>query len=192
MGDRYELIGEIGRGGFGTVYLGRHRAALGFVRNVAIKLLHADEGPGQAGQRFRDEARLLALLSHRAIVGATDLTRVHNRWAVVMEHVDGASLTDLVRANGPLPVRAALQLIAEIASALDHAWRTEGPDGRPLQLLHRDVKPGNLMLTAAGQAKLLDFGIARAQFAAREARTEDERLGSASYMAPERWLGRRS
>lgn len=95
--------------------------------------------------------------------------------------------TPLVRASGPIPLAPALEILAECAGALHVAYTREGPDGRPLRLLHRDLKPSNLQLTAAGEVKILDFGIARAEFASREAETRSVFFGSVGYIAPERF-----
>jgi serine/threonine protein kinase len=89
-----------------------------------------------------------------------------------------------------MPVGPVLDIVAEVAGALHVAYHTEGQGGRPLKLLHRDIKPGNIQLTPAGEVKVLDFGVARADFEAREAETRAVRFGSAGYLAPERLTGR--
>ncbi len=159
----------------------------GFTRKVALKVLNADMvGVEDVAHRLRDEARLLGLLRHRAIVQVDGLVLLNDRWTVVMEYIEGSDLQRLLRASGPMPLGCALEVISEVASALDIAYATPGPNGVPLHLLHRDIKPPNILLTAAGEIKVLDFGIARAEFSGREAQTKSVLYGSIGYMAPER------
>jgi serine/threonine-protein kinase len=185
-GRSYEIRALLGEGGFGSVYAATLRSSGGFTQTVALKVLRAsvagDEG---ALRRFRDEARLLGLLRHRAIVGVHSVFESEGRPVLVMELIEGAHLGVLV-AMDPLPPTVALAVVAEVASALDVAQRTAGPDGRPLNLLHRDIKPSNIQLTAAGEVKVLDFGIARADLLDRQADTRSHVVGSLLYMAPER------
>jgi serine/threonine-protein kinase len=186
---RYRVIGAVGRGGFGTVYRADVLGERGFTKPVALKLLSAEKaGVDDALGRFRDEARVLGLVRHRAIVNVDALVKLSGRWAVVMEFVDGVDLRTLRRV-GTVPLGPALEIVGEIAAALDAAYHQTGPDGRPLQLVHRDIKPGNLRVTAAGDVKVLDFGIARAEYESREARTRMHTLGTPTYMAPERLEG---
>lgn len=160
-----------------------------FQKEVAIKLMNENlQGAEEMARRQRDEARVLGLVRHRAILQVDGLVRLNGAWAVVMEFIDGANLTEVLRV-GQLPPRCALQVAAEVASALHVAYTTKGPDGRELKLLHRDIKPSNIQLSAAGEVKLLDFGIARADFESREAETVDLIMGTLRYMAPERLDG---
>ena len=183
---RYEIGGVVGRGGFGTVYRATLHTEGGFAKAVAIKVLHDDiAARADPLARLRDEARMLGLVRHRALVAADSLIHFDGRWAVVMEFVEGASLDEAIR-SGPLPARAAIEAAAEVAAALDAAYRAQ-PDGeRPMRLLHRDVKPSNVRVGPAGEVKLLDFGVARADFDAREAQTRGVVYGSRPYLAPER------
>lgn len=187
---RYRLLHELGRGGFGAVFEAEVEGEEGFRKRAAVKIIHAD-APfyDEMARRLRDEARILGLVRHRAIVGVDELVRIDGQWAVAMEYVDGVSLHALLRA-GPIPPAVALGVVAEVAGALHAAWDTLGPEGRPLRLVHRDVKPGNIQVTRFGEVRLLDFGIARADFDARESQTRSMAFGSASYMAPERHAGR--
>ena len=179
----------LAQGGFGTVYAAELHMAEGFSRTVAIKVLNdTDEVAQEYAQRLRDEARMLGLIRHRAIVDPLGLINLQGRWAVAMELVPGVDLAQII-ALGPIPATAALAIVAECASALHVAYTREGPGGVPLKLLHRDLKPGNIRLTPEGDIKILDFGAGRAEFQAREARTEVFTFGSMSYMAPERMDG---
>jgi serine/threonine protein kinase len=161
----------------------------GFKRAVALKVLNPDVAEtGEVARRFRDEARVLGLLRHRAIVQVDGLVHLGDRQALVMEFIDGADLGRIM-ALGPIPVGAALEIVGEVANALDVAVHTPGPDGRALGLLHRDVKPSNIRITPVGEVKVLDFGVARADFGLREAVTKSYLLGSNGYMGPERFEG---
>lgn len=179
----------LGRGGFAEVYRatvtrGRHE------REVAVKLLHVDgASASQPIERLRDEARLLRRLAHPNILEVVDLLVVGDNLALVTEYVDGADLRELVRQRA-LPPRAAADVVAQVARALDHALHALGPDGDPLRLVHRDVKPANIRLGRDGRVKLLDFGMARAAID-REANTRPESaFGSYAFMAPEQFTGK--
>jgi tRNA A-37 threonylcarbamoyl transferase component Bud32 len=184
---RYRIEQVLGRGGFGTVYKAMLTAAGDFQKPVALKVLNEDM-VDRSGvlERLKDEARLLGLLHHRAIVQVDGLARLDGRWAVVMEYVEGVSLRELL-STGPIPVGPTLLIAAEVSGALDAAWRRLGPSGQPLRLLHRDIKPSNIQLTPNGDVKLLDFGVARADLDSREAETKRHLVGSLPYMAPERF-----
>jgi len=188
LAGRFRVIERLGEGAFGTVYLAE-TLGTGVTRQVAIKVPHPDRMSGDVMARLRDEARLGALIRHRAIVRVDDLVEVEGTWAVVMEYVEGCDLAELLTA-GPVPPRAALAIAEEVAQALHAAWHQPGPDGTSLQLVHRDVKPSNLRVTPAGEVKLLDFGVARARFDTREVMGTGAVLGTHTYLAPERFEGR--
>jgi serine/threonine protein kinase len=182
----FQIESVLGKGGFGTVYRALFRGEGGFAKRVAIKVLNASKGDFEDyARRLRDEARMMGLLSHRAIVRADRLVLIEGRWAVVMELIDGVDLAAILRV-APLPVGPVVEILAEVAGALHAAQQTPGADGRPLNLQHRDLKPSNLMLTRYGEVKVLDFGGARAEFEAREACTRQFSYGTQEYMAPER------
>lgn len=185
---RYRILEVVGEGGFGKVYRARLEGAEGFAKDVAIKLLSDEDAPAIVLQRFRDESRILGLVRDRAVVTVDPPTRLEGRWAVVMEFVDGTNCQRLMKET-PLPPRTALEVVQEVARALDNVYSQEGPDGSPLRLVHRDIKPGNIQLTPAGTVKVLDFGIARAEFAARESKTTTHIGGTFGYIAPERLHG---
>lgn len=186
---RYQVLHPIGRGGFGTVYRANLLGDAGFVKPVALKVLNPEfSGRSDLAERLRDEARMLGLLQHRAVVHVDSLVQLEGNWTVVMEYVHGVDLS-VAAAAGALPPRAALEIAAEVASALHVAWTTRRPDHQPLCLIHRDIKPGNIIVTATGGVKVLDFGIARAEFHEREARTGDMAPGTPGFLAPERLEG---
>ena len=198
-GRRYEVLGVVGRGSVGTVYHARMLGEGGFCKNVGLKVLHpsGERDIVELAQRLRDEARVLGLVSHRAIVGVDALVQLAGRWTVVMEYVPGASLLELTEADKPgerlaLPARVAIEVVGELAGALDVAFHTRGPDAQPLRLLHRDLKPSNVRLTRSGEVKILDFGFAKAQFPEREARTRHLSYGSLGYVPHELLEGRES
>ncbi|MEZ4240277.1 MAG: protein kinase [Myxococcota bacterium] len=180
------MLGVLGKGGFGTVYHARLEGADGFVKEVAIKLLTAQDPSPEMLSRFRDEARILGMVRDRAIVNVDPPTRLEGRWAVVMEYVDGVDCRRLLKAHGPLPPLVALAIVEEVARTLDVLWHHPGMDGKPIQLLHRDLKPSNIQVTPGGAVKLLDFGVARADIEQRETRTANDVAGTMAYMAPER------
>lgn len=180
----------LGSGGFGTVWRAELMGPEGFRKPVAVKLLNAKGADDpELGRRLRDEARVLGMIRHQAVVGVDDLVRVGERWAVVMEYVPGADLEALLH-QGPLAPRVAAEIIGQAAMALDAAHHARHPEsGAPLSVVHRDIKPANIRVTEAGEVKVLDFGIARARFDAREAETRSMRFGTPGYIAPERYDG---
>ncbi len=183
---RYWFLEVLGRGAFGSVYRAELQGRGGFRKQVAVKMLHPDRTSSpEVVRRLRDEARLLAHVSHPGIVQVDGLIQLRGQWAVVMEYVQGVSLRELI-ALGPVPILCAVQLIQKTAEALDAAHNAVDGD-RPLELVHRDIKPSNILLTPDGNVKLLDFGVALANPDAREARSDELFFGAAEYMAPERW-----
>jgi serine/threonine-protein kinase len=142
-------------------------------RKRALKLLRADlERLDEAVARLRDEGRLLALLEHPAIVQVEDIVRIQGRVGLVMEYVEGTDLRQLLKAKVQLPPSVVLELIATVADALGSAVDLPSPTtGRPLRLVHRDIKPGNIMVSRHGRIKLLDFGVARSHEVSRDTQT---------------------
>jgi serine/threonine protein kinase len=183
---RYWFLEVLGTGGFGSVYRAELQGQGGFRKNVALKMLHPNRtSSAEVVRRLRDEARLLAHVSHPGIVQVDGLIQLRGQWTVVMEYVPGVSLQELV-ALGPVPILCAVQIVEKIAEALDAAHNaTDGE--RRLDLVHRDIKPSNILLTPDGSVKLVDFGVALADPDLREARTDELFFGAPEYMAPERW-----
>ena len=186
---RYEIITHLASGGMATVYLGRVLGVAGFQRLVAIKSLHphiaADQ---QFVTMFLDEARLAARIRHPNVVPTLDLERGAEGLYLVMEFVEGDSLLGLLRAtvkhNKPIPAGIVLRIMLDVLQGLEAAHEQAGDHGEPLNLVHRDVSPHNIMVGLDGVTRLTDFGIARAE--ERIGNTRDGQLkGKLSYMAPE-------
>lgn len=192
---RFRFLKELSEGAFGKVYLAEMVTGDNFKSVVAIKLLHGKwAGHEEIVQRSRDEARVLGLLHHRNIIRVEDLTSISGQVAIIMEYLNGVDLKTLVartRDSGErIPRKVAFDICSQVASALEAAYYHRPLQGsEPLLLIHRDIKPSNVMLTVAGEVKVLDFGTAQAQFDDREAHTQALAFGSAAYMAPERLLG---
>ncbi|MBT3218215.1 MAG: protein kinase [Proteobacteria bacterium] len=189
---KFHFIREIASGGFGSVYLAKVIHGDGFSRLVAIKLLHQKWTENDdVSSRMRDEARLLGWLRHKNIVDVIDLTLIDGRCAVIMEYLEAVDMKIVVNASKyykkVIPLRVCLEVTAAVASALDAAYNRPPYAGeKPLRVIHRDIKPSNIMVDDAGTVKVLDFGVARAEFDEREAETQELSFGSVDYMPPER------
>lgn len=177
----------IGAGAFGTVYQAELQTGRGFQRQVAVKVIQARGPDGDMFlSRIRDEARLLGLLQDDAILKVLDMVRIDGVDAVVMEYIEGVDLDSIAKDTGAPSPMALAELGALVAGALHRAHTAVHPaDGSPLGVIHRDVKPANIMVTRSGGVRLLDFGVARAKFEARESYTGQLVLGTLNYMAPE-------
>ena len=178
LSGRYRLDAQIGAGGMSTVY---RAFDVNLERRVAIKLLHREmSADSDQLERFRREARAVAQLSHPHIVGVIDAGEDENRPYIVFEYVEGETLKDRIRRLGRLPVDESLAYAIEIARALGCAHAHE--------IVHRDVKPQNVLLDPEGSAKVTDFGIARSL--RDDGLTADGRvLGTTDYVSPEQALG---
>jgi serine/threonine protein kinase len=177
---RYELIELIGRGGMSSVWRSHDRL---LDRTVAIKVLHEQFTKDEEYvERFRREARSVAQLSHPNIVTVIDRGEEDGRQYIVFEFVEGENLKQVLERSGPLPVRDALLLALQMARALGFA--------HDRGLIHRDVKPQNVLLNEEGQAKMTDFGIARSVDVDGVTITGTV-LGTSEYIAPEQARGQR-
>jgi serine/threonine protein kinase len=180
IAERYELEEVVGTGGMSTVYRAHDQL---LERYVALKVLHPHyAGDEEYVERFRREARSVAQLSHPHIVTVIDRGEDDGQQFIVFEYVDGENLKQLVERTGPLPTRRAIELAIEIADALAFA-HDHG-------LIHRDVKPQNVLLTPDGDAKVTDFGIARS-FEVEHGMTQTGTvLGTSNYLSPEQAGGK--
>jgi serine/threonine-protein kinase len=177
---RYELLELVGRGGMSSVWRSQDRL---LDRTVAIKVLHEQfTQDDEYVERFRREARSVAQLSHPNIVTVIDRGEEDGQQYIVFEYVEGENLKQLIEGSGPLPVRDALLLALQMARALGFA--------HDRGLIHRDVKPQNVLLSEDGQAKMTDFGIARSVDVEGVTITGTV-LGTSEYIAPEQARGQR-
>jgi serine/threonine-protein kinase len=174
---KYRIVGQLGRGGAGVVYKAVDET---LHRDVAVKTLNPDLANTEVMSRFRAEATILARLNHPQIATIFELFRADGDLLMVMEFVRGESLDKLSERVGAISPERAAYIIDQILSALEHAHRGG--------VVHRDVKPANVMVTDEGSIKIMDFGIARVLGA--EQKTVDFRLmGTPAYMSPEQVLG---
>lgn len=182
---RYRFIRELGRGGMGSVYLAEHRMMKQF---RAIKIITPSQsGNPRAVERFKREIALLSKLCHPAIVQGFDGEDAGGLYLLVMEYIEGESLAQVLERRGPLPIGTACEYARQVAFGLQYAHE-QG-------LVHRDIKPANLMLTTAGQVKILDFGLARLTSESQpEASLTQEHaaMGTPDYVAPEQALDARN
>ncbi|OZD73276.1 serine/threonine protein kinase [Rhodococcus sp. 05-340-1] len=184
LSSRYELGEILGFGGMSEVHLARDTR---LDRDVAIKVLRADLARDPTFYlRFRREAQNAAALNHPAIVAVYDTGEAETEAGplpfIVMEYVDGDTLRDIVRAEGPMAPRRAMEVIADVCAALDFSHRNG--------IVHRDVKPANIMINNAGAVKVMDFGIARAIADSSSPMTQTAAvIGTAQYLSPEQARG---
>jgi serine/threonine-protein kinase len=182
IAERYEIEERVGTGGVSSVYRARDRL---LERLVALKVLHPHYGDDEEYvERFRREARSVAQLSHPHIVTVIDRGEDDGQQFIVFEYIDGENLKQLVARTGPLPTRRALELSVEIADALSFAHEHG--------LIHRDVKPQNVLVSPDGDAKVTDFGIARSLDVGHGVTQTGTVLGTSNYLSPEQASGKQT
>ena len=177
--DRYEILRKIARGGMAEVYLAKD---LSLDRSVALKVLFPELSVDRSFvERFRREAQSAARLSHPNIISVYDWGEAERTYFIVMEYIEGAPLSNIIHENGPLnPERAGI-IAADVASALEYAHKRG--------VIHRDVKPGNVLINEDGHVKVADFGIARAKSGQESLTQTGAVLGTANYFSPEQAQG---
>lgn len=193
MGDEHafipglEVLAKLSAGGMGEILLARRRGALGFEKLLAVKIIKGELARRPDIQAmFLDEARLVALLDHPNIAQVHDFGEAGGTLFLAMEYVPGIPLNQLLARRGrPLPPLVAARIASEVARGLHAAHELTDLDGRSLGVVHRDVSPGNLILTYEGRIKILDFGIAFMSERESPDTQVGELKGKPSYMAPE-------
>jgi serine/threonine-protein kinase len=191
---RYALVEQLGQGGMAEIYAAVTTGEGTFRRPVVIKRLRPEliADPGAVSQ-FCDEANLLAALHHPNIVAVHDFGRAQNQYFLAEEYVAGRNLGRIIErrlssTRRPLPVEIIAHVGCEILKGLEYAHGLRDGDGRPLAIVHRDVSPENVMVSALGEVKLLDFGVVKAE--GRLTKTETGVVkGNVTYMAPEQARG---
>ena len=177
LAGRYELIEKIGDGGMAVVYKAKDRL---LNRYVAVKILRPEfTRDAQFIESFRKESQAAAGLQHPNIVNVYDVGKEGNIYFIVMELIDGRPLSDIIEENGPLDYRNVIEIGKQVAAALSLAHKNH--------IIHRDVKPHNIMITKDGVAKLADFGIAKAISSSTIVNKDEggQVMGSVHYFSPE-------
>jgi serine/threonine-protein kinase len=190
----YELLQKLATGGMAEIYIARREGPHGFSKRIALKrILPQLAADPEFVAMFIDEARLCAQLTHPNLVQVFDFGEEEGELYMAMELVEGTTGAKVARAAAsrgePVPTEVALYIALSVGRGLAHAHEACDEEGRPLGLVHRDVSPGNILISRAGAVKLADFGIARA--AEFERRTDQGQLkGKLGYMSPEQVTGR--
>ncbi len=190
---RWEIVKRLGSGGMADVYLARSKGEAGFEKLVAIKVMHPHLARNErAVEHFLDEARLAARISHPNVVQIQDLGKIGNDYVIVMEYVEGVDLERMLAsariAGRQVPVDVGLAILCRICDGLNAAHKAQAPDGTPLNVIHRDVKSANVLVSKQGGVKVVDFGIAKAASQSHMT-VAGETKGTPSMMAPEQRVG---
>lgn len=178
LGGRYEIIERVGGGGMAVVYKGQD---ILLHRHVAVKVLRSQYVHDEEFiHRFRREAQAAASLSHPNVVSIYDVGQQEDVHYIVMEYIEGTTLNDLIKEKAPLQIEEAVHIASQICDALDHAHHN--------QIIHRDIKPHNILIGRNGRVKVTDFGIARAVTSSTITQTGSV-VGSVHYFSPEHAKG---
>lgn len=190
---KYRLLAELGQGGMARVFLAVAHGPSGFSKLVVLKMVrsHLTEDADML-QMFLDEARLAGRLNHPNVVQTYEVSEYDGRHVLVMEYLEGQSLSTVLRKNKPdepgFSTAQCIRVLIEALNGLHYAHELRDLDGTVLNLVHRDVSPQNIFVTYDGSVKVLDFGIAKAVTSASETRAGVIK-GKIAYMAPEQFLG---
>jgi serine/threonine protein kinase len=191
----YLLLARLAQGGMGEVYLAKSGGVAGIEKHSVVKTLRPHfTADREYVTRFIDEARVVVGLNHRNIAPTFDVGRVGGQYYLAMEFIPGRDLRNIddvwrAQRGRPMDEAVALHVICEVLEALDYAHRAKDPvSGKPLQLIHRDISPQNVMISLEGEVKLIDFGLA--QSTQKEEHTQPHVvMGKMAYMAPEQARG---
>ena len=189
----FKLVNKVAEGGMATVYEAQQLGPSGFSKRIALKVIHPSfaQRP-EFLQLFIDEAKLSANLLHGNIVQIYQLGEVAGDYFIAMEFIPGPTLRSIVdrhrEVGKAMPQTLAAYIASRVCRALDFAHNFVGPDGNRLDIVHRDVSPGNIMATWDGHIKLADFGIAKARTSIDPA-SDGIRIGKKHYMSPEQLTG---
>ncbi len=189
----YRLIAPLATGGMAELFIAKTAGVSGFEKQVALKVIHPNySSDPDFVKMLVDEAKLAVQLQHANIVQTYDLGQVDGQYYIAMELIDGADLYKILKTGSEkeldFPIDVAAYITAEVATGLDYAHRKNDPMGRPLQIVHRDVSPQNVLVSREGEVKIVDFGIAKA--ALRGQHTQAGVIkGKYFYMSPEQSWG---
>ncbi|MEM7605700.1 MAG: serine/threonine-protein kinase [Myxococcota bacterium] len=185
---KYTLIAKIGHGGMAEVFLAVSRGPAGFTKLAVLKRLHPHLEDEALVGMFLDEARLAARLNHPHVVQTYEIGDADGLHYLAMEYLEGQSLAHVLhqcrRRGQPMPLAVGVRLFIDVLDGLHYAHTLRDFDGTPLHVVHRDISPGNLFVTYEGQAKILDFGIAKAGTQLNETQAGQVK-GKFAYIAPE-------
>ncbi len=189
----YEVLLSVARGGMARVWAARQHGARGFTRLVALKTVLPELDEPEFEEMFVDEARVAARIHHPNVCEIFELIEHEGVLGLSMEWIDGGTLNAIIERAAqarPLEARVAAQIVAQAAAGLHAAHSLLDDSGAPMQLVHRDVSPQNILISRAGHVKVADFGIAKALGGSREATAVGQIKGKLSYMSPEQADGK--
>ncbi len=193
---RYEIVDRLAVGGMAEIYIARAKGARGFEKEYVLKLIHPKYiGDHDFIRMLVDEAKLTAALQHQNIAQVNDLQADGDNYFIVMEYVRGKDLYQLLAdafdQRKKFPFDVAVYIASEIAAGLNYAHNKVAPDGSPLNLVHRDISPQNVLVSFQGEVKVVDFGVAKAAMGARPETQAGIIKGKFRYMSPEQAWGER-
>lgn len=192
---KYQIVRKLGSGSHGVVYEAVVTGPMGFSKRVAVKVLRSQVVESDDGfvRAMVNEARVGGMLHHPNVVNVLEFGQERDRYFITAEFVDGVTLADLIahrRAEErPLPASVVLGLTEQVCRGLHYAHTLKDPDGRPLNVIHRDVKPSNILVDRHGVARIMDFGIAKAASNLFQTTAAEVIRGTPQYIAPEQILG---
>ncbi len=194
---KYELLDRIGTGGMAEIFRARHGGPEGFEKHLVIKRILPEHAHNRAFVNLLiAEAKVSSLLNHPNIVQIHELGDVEGRYYIAMELVDGADLLNILsrctRERLRVPIEVALHVVSEVSRGLAHAHAATDNQQRPLNIIHRDVSPSNILISRTGDVKIMDFGVARADLGISAPPEQDRGIlkGKIGYMSPEQVMGR--